>query len=253
MGMDEWVATYIDNPKDEQTSLEIPLLVFDVGELLLPGQKRYLHLYEARFIQVLQDSLDHHQNTFGFAFSVQSAGELLRVTTVVEIDEYQKLEVGVGVTVRGVGRALITKVMQADPYVKAQVSIYEDQEVVAPSIGNEIEGGSAASEAAAAAAEKLFALHEAMQEQEEKAQISSRVSKEISLDPRAMLAVRGRLPGPTGHARGRRGGAARVRRGVREPNDARAGGEFRRELNPCTRGVVWCGVVRGGGPGLGPD
>ena len=41
---------------------------------------------------------------------------------MVEIDEYQKLEVGVGVTVRGVGRALITKVLQADPYVKAQVS-----------------------------------------------------------------------------------------------------------------------------------
>ena len=111
------------------------------------------------------------------------------MTTVVEIDEYQKLEVGVGVTVRGVGRALITKVMQAEPYVKAQVSIYEDQEVVAPSIGDQIEGGSAASEAAAAAAEKLFALHEAMQEQEEKAQISSRVSKEISVDPRAMLAM----------------------------------------------------------------
>ena len=69
------------------------------------------------------------------------------------------------------------------------MSIYEDQEVVAPSIGDEIEGGSAAREAAATAAEKLFGLHEAMQEQEEKAQISSRASKEISVDPRAMLAM----------------------------------------------------------------
>uniref|UniRef100_A0A7S2FNI7 Uncharacterized protein n=1 Tax=Florenciella parvula TaxID=236787 RepID=A0A7S2FNI7_9STRA len=108
---------------------------------------------------------------------------------MVKLDEYQRLEVGVGVTVRGVGRALITKLLQAEPYVKAQVSIYEDQEVVAPSIGNEIEGGSAASEAAVAVAEKLIGMHEAMHEQEEKAQISSRVSKEISLDPRAMLAV----------------------------------------------------------------
>ena len=51
MGMDEWVSSYVDSPSDEKTSLEAPLLVFDVRELLLPGQKRYLHLYEARFLQ----------------------------------------------------------------------------------------------------------------------------------------------------------------------------------------------------------
>ena len=43
------------------------------------------------------------------------------MTTDLEGD-YQKLEDGVGVAVRGVGRALITKLLQAEPCVKAQVS-----------------------------------------------------------------------------------------------------------------------------------
>ena len=164
--------------KNERDVLkECGSLVFDVNELLLPGQTRYLHLFEARFISLFEEAMKDNHNVFAFAFS-SGAGELLRVVTLVEIDDYQKLSVGVGVTVRGVGRALIEQIPEVEPYIKTRILPYDDQPI----------GDSPALDIQSAeVAEQIYQLHEGLLTRERDTKIASSVSKELAVDPRALL------------------------------------------------------------------
>ncbi|XP_037497050.1 uncharacterized protein LOC105644307 [Jatropha curcas] len=46
------------------TSLELPLLPFNMGEVLVPSESKTLHLYEARYLALLEESLLRKKNLF---------------------------------------------------------------------------------------------------------------------------------------------------------------------------------------------
>ena len=106
----------------------ICVLPFEVPELLMPGQTRYLNFYEARFLKLGEKSQNEHFGMIAMAFFSGGEGAMLRVCTLVQIDEYAKLEVGVGLTVRAVGRCNIENIISMDEYIVAEVSAYEDEE-----------------------------------------------------------------------------------------------------------------------------
>ena len=95
---------------------ELAVLPFEVPELLLPGQTRYLHFYEDRFVRLGEKAQNEHQGMLAMAFFSGSEGAMLRVCTLVQIDEYSKLDVGIGLTVRGVGRCNIDNIVGMDDF-----------------------------------------------------------------------------------------------------------------------------------------
>ncbi|RZC54082.1 hypothetical protein C5167_012939 [Papaver somniferum] len=76
------------------TPSEFPLLPFGADEVLVPTESKTLHLYEARFLALLE--------------------------------EVERLEIGALVSIRGIGRVKIVNFNQADPYLKGVVIPLQD-------------------------------------------------------------------------------------------------------------------------------
>ncbi|XP_039823850.1 uncharacterized protein LOC120685811 isoform X3 [Panicum virgatum] len=83
-------------------SLDLPLLPFQPAEVLIPSESKTLHLYEARYIALLE--------------------------------EVQKLEIGALISIRGVCRVNISNLLDMEPYFRGTVSPLMDD----PSEGIEI-------------------------------------------------------------------------------------------------------------------
>ncbi|XP_043711594.1 uncharacterized protein LOC122660377 isoform X2 [Telopea speciosissima] len=66
-------------------SLELPLLPFKLDEVLVPSESKTLHLYEARYLALLE--------------------------------EVERLDIGALVSIRGIGRVRIVNFLQAEPYL----------------------------------------------------------------------------------------------------------------------------------------
>ncbi|KAL5993146.1 hypothetical protein ACLOJK_014068 [Asimina triloba] len=82
---------------------DLPLLPFQPDEVLVPSETKTLHLYEARFLALLE--------------------------------EVKKLEIGALVSIRGIGRVSIVKFVQTEPYLRGLVLPLQDN---VPDIQNEI-------------------------------------------------------------------------------------------------------------------
>jgi Lon protease-like protein len=159
---------------------ELAVLPFEVPELLLPGQTRYLHFYEDRFVRLGEKAQNEHQGMLAMAFFSGSEGAMLRVCTLVQIDEYSKLDVGIGLTVRGVGRCNIDNIVGMDDFILADVSLYGDE----AEEGEKNEPGHDGS--AAQLAEFLFETADqlAQEGQDSGIDVSAR---ELRQDPRSIL------------------------------------------------------------------
>ncbi|CAN6580616.1 unnamed protein product [Malus baccata var. baccata] len=114
--------------------LELPLLPFPLNEVLIPSESKALHLYEARYLALLEDlfyllqSLTRNKLFVHFVLDPiiidNSSGEasfVARNGCLVFIEHVERLEVGALVSIRGIGRVKIVKFVQADPYLKGVV------------------------------------------------------------------------------------------------------------------------------------
>ncbi|XP_041018596.1 uncharacterized protein LOC121260691 isoform X5 [Juglans microcarpa x Juglans regia] len=77
------------------SSLQLPLLPFNINEVLVPTERKTLHLYEARYLSLL--------------------------------DEVERLDVGALVTIRGIGRTKILNFVKADPYLLGVIIPMQDE------------------------------------------------------------------------------------------------------------------------------
>ena len=115
-------------PPVEQTPEVLPAMLFPADEVLLPGSTQVLHLYEARFLALLDEVTDRTGGLFAHVtFLPPSPGapidEGLRVNqvaTLVRVEEVQREEVGAKVTVIGESRLQLVEVRDSDPYVRAR-------------------------------------------------------------------------------------------------------------------------------------
>ncbi|EOY17361.1 ATP-dependent protease La domain-containing protein isoform 2 [Theobroma cacao] len=98
-------------------SLELPLLPFNMNEVLVPSESKTLHLYEARYLALLEE-LD----PIAISNSRGEASFAARYGCLVLI----QLDVGALVSIRGIGRVKIIKFLQADPYLKGEVRPQQD-------------------------------------------------------------------------------------------------------------------------------
>jgi hypothetical protein len=131
------------------------------------------------------------------AFSAGSNDKaaLLSVCTLAQIDEYTRLEVGVGLTVRGVCRVEITEVLPPasnQQFSTVKVEAFEDAypKLPGPTPTNSNETAVLEAEAEAALAAQVEALYlqdEALLAAEEESGLASASVAELSVDPRAIL------------------------------------------------------------------
>eukprot|EP00435_Cladocopium_sp_Y103_P017365 s1077_g4.t1 len=84
--------------------LKVPVILFPVEDLLLPGRRKQMHLFEPRWVSMVEFSLKMCGGIFGMLYF--DDGELFPVLSLVEIMSCNNLESqGRIVQVRAVGRA----------------------------------------------------------------------------------------------------------------------------------------------------
>ncbi|KAL5558435.1 hypothetical protein UlMin_034646 [Ulmus minor] len=117
------------------TSLELPLLPFNLNEVLVPSESKTLHLYEARYLALLEESLMKKKKLF-VHFVLEpiimndSSAEpsfAARYGCLVYIENIERLDVGALVSIRGLGRVKIVEFVQADPFLKGVVVPEKDK------------------------------------------------------------------------------------------------------------------------------
>jgi hypothetical protein len=89
---------------------------FPITELLLPGETKELHLYEARFLSLLKQALGDGGLAAQLVFADQG---LLSLGSLLAIESCEQREVGCNVVVRAVGRLKVVDVHGTEPFVTA--------------------------------------------------------------------------------------------------------------------------------------
>ncbi|KAK1299557.1 hypothetical protein QJS10_CPB13g00882 [Acorus calamus] len=113
----------------ESYFMELPLLPFQPDEVLVPSECKTLHLYEARFLALLEESLDRREKFFVHLVlhpilgsrSARGASFAARYGCLVCIENVERLDIGALVSIRGIGRVSVTKLQQMEPYLRGLV------------------------------------------------------------------------------------------------------------------------------------
>ncbi|KAM7266348.1 hypothetical protein ACFE04_004245 [Oxalis oulophora] len=115
-------------------SLQLPLLPFNVNEILIPSEIKTLHLYEARYLALLEESLAGKKHFVHFVLdpisisdTATEASFAARYACLVAIENVERLDVGALVTIRGIGRVKLVHFLQADPYLRGEVTPMQDR------------------------------------------------------------------------------------------------------------------------------
>ncbi|XP_065013102.1 uncharacterized protein LOC135641573 isoform X1 [Musa acuminata AAA Group] len=110
------------------SSLDLPLLPFQMNEVLIPSESKTLHLYEARYLALLEESLSRKKLFVHFVLdpvlsSISSSGAsyAARYGCLVAIESVKRLEIGALVSIRGISRVNIIELMQMEPYLRGLV------------------------------------------------------------------------------------------------------------------------------------
>ncbi|KAJ4966364.1 hypothetical protein NE237_018213 [Protea cynaroides] len=104
-------------------SIELPLLPFSLDEVLVPSESKTLHLYEARYQALLEESLVRKKLFVHFVLDPILAGGSSDVVSfaarhgcLVHIENVERLDIGALVSIRGIGRVRIVNFLQVEPY-----------------------------------------------------------------------------------------------------------------------------------------
>ncbi|KAG2700444.1 hypothetical protein I3760_07G230800 [Carya illinoinensis] len=117
------------------SSLQLPLLPFNINEVLVPTERKTLHLYEARYLSLLDESLLRKKKLFvhfvldpiSISDSTGEASFAAKFGCLILIENVERLDVGALVTIRGIGRTKILNFVKADPYLLGVIIPMQDE------------------------------------------------------------------------------------------------------------------------------
>ena len=150
-------------------------LPFPLEEALLPGETKQVHLYEARFIQLFSECAAKHNNCLGTMYFTPNNG-VSAITSLLEVEEFEKEEYGVWARLKCVGRLKIQELRQTEfEYIEGIVELFTDSDGDDASGSRESADGTAAedSESASARAAAEAAVAEAVSAAAVKAGVSA--------------------------------------------------------------------------------
>nr|XP_043636212.1 uncharacterized protein LOC122607326 isoform X2 [Erigeron canadensis] len=101
---------------------------------MVPSETKTLHLFEARYLKLLDESLFKKKKLFVHfvldpivvTSSSKEASFAARYACLVVIDKVEQLDVGALVTIRGIGRVTLVKFAKADPFLEGIVLPLQD-------------------------------------------------------------------------------------------------------------------------------
>ncbi|XP_020679546.1 uncharacterized protein LOC110097504 isoform X1 [Dendrobium catenatum] len=128
------LAMYSSSSLESSTSLELPLLPFESEEVLIPSESKMLHLYEARYLALLEESLLERKGLFVHfvmepVLTDRSSSGTPFVAIygcLVLIENIDRLDIGALVSIRGICRVSIVDLMQLEPYLRGIVMPIQD-------------------------------------------------------------------------------------------------------------------------------
>lgn len=106
--------------------LTLPALPFPPGDVFLPGETKQLHLFEARYLALLETTTADFDSRCAHVLIDSRRRAMAAVGTLLHVREWTRLDVGVSVVVDAVGRLHTTKLLAAAPFVTAKVSPIAD-------------------------------------------------------------------------------------------------------------------------------
>eukprot|EP00250_Pteridium_aquilinum_P004907 c15086_g1_i1 orf=30-977(+) len=124
------MSSPLNNPVlDEPAIMELPCLPFNPAEVFIPTATKTLHLYEARFLALLEEAISKYHNMFAHIViePVSDGVEegVLSFATkygcLAQIESVRRMDVGALVTIRGVGRLNLAKLTQLEPFLKGSL------------------------------------------------------------------------------------------------------------------------------------
>jgi len=105
---------------------QLGLLPFPLAEALLPGETKQVHLFEARFTRLFEDAARNH-GCLG-QLLLTPGGNVASITTLLEVEESRRQEIGVWAQLKCVGRVRLTSLRQSEyEYVLADVELFCDE------------------------------------------------------------------------------------------------------------------------------
>ena len=112
-------------PEVEEKPVVLPAMLFPLEEVLLPGSMQVLHLYEARFLALLDEVTAKTGGLFAhLTFHPPSADEeglrINQIATLVRVEEIVREDVGAKVVIVGESRVAMLDAVESDPYVRAR-------------------------------------------------------------------------------------------------------------------------------------
>ena len=107
---------------EEQDEVELPCMFFPAQEMLLPGCSQVLHLYEARFLALLDEAVQRTGGMFAHVTYLPTGGDdeddegmtVNVVATLVRIESIDKEEVGALVHIVGESRMILSNISQSE-------------------------------------------------------------------------------------------------------------------------------------------
>ena len=115
-------------PEVLETPVVLPAMLFPMEEVLLPGSTQVLHLYEARFLALLDEVIEKTGGLFAHITfhppDMNGVGDeglrLNQVASLVRIEEIVREDVGAKIVIVGESRLNLNDVLDSDPYVRAK-------------------------------------------------------------------------------------------------------------------------------------
>ncbi|CAH8301054.1 unnamed protein product [Eruca vesicaria subsp. sativa] len=116
-------------------SLHLPLLPFSMSEVLVPTESKTLHLYEARYLALLEESMKRKKNMFvhfildpiSISEKATEASFAARYGCLVLVENVERLDIGALVSIRGACRVKISRFLGTDPYLSGEVRPIQDR------------------------------------------------------------------------------------------------------------------------------
>jgi len=108
------------------SALTLPLMPFSINELLLPGQTRYCHLYEALFLSLLEYSLAECDGQV--VMGLEANEGLLSLGILGKITDLKKLDVGAGINLTSLTPLKLSQILpfgslDDSPFLKANCTL----------------------------------------------------------------------------------------------------------------------------------
>ncbi|BBN05041.1 hypothetical protein MPTK1_3g09810 [Marchantia polymorpha subsp. ruderalis] len=131
--------------------VELPCLPFSPAEVFVPSSTKILHLYEARFLALLDEVMGKYNNLFAHIIiepmgpgrddedGKGTASFLATYGCLARVENVRRLDIGAAVTIRGIGRIKLVSLTQLEPFLKSTIvslkdEVPEDEEAVSSAL-----------------------------------------------------------------------------------------------------------------------